>query len=104
MPSVSEDTETSNQNWGVTPEGTYGNVVVALGSTVPDRPDYMPRSQENPRVATHRVRDDFPHVRRFKLDVDSPEVATLLSIQASIVVVMTGRVQLLNIVFANLHC
>ena len=46
-------TNTSNQNWGVSPGGYYRNDAVACGSTVPARPAYAPRSPENLRAAAH---------------------------------------------------
>ena len=44
------DSNTSNQNWGVSKGVTYRNFVVAWGSTVTARLDYTPRSPDNPRA------------------------------------------------------
>ena len=62
------DCNTVNQNWGVTLRRPFGNITVALGSTVPDRPSYMTWSPENPRVAACRIRDDFCHISCCYLD------------------------------------
>ena len=53
------DGDNSNQNWGVQPGGPYSNAAMAWGTTVPECPDYMPRSPYNARAATCRVRDDW---------------------------------------------
>ena len=55
VPSCWGDADIYNHNWGVSPGVTYSNVAFSWGSTVPARPDYMPRSPENPRAAARRV-------------------------------------------------
>ena len=44
--------------------GPYSNISFNWGSTVPARPDYMPRIPFNPRAAAHCVCDDFLNCRR----------------------------------------
>ena len=50
---------TSNKNWGVIPGGPHINTSVAWGTTISDRPAYMPRSPFNPRAAARRICDEL---------------------------------------------
>ena len=52
------DEDTSNQKCLVIPGEPYSNAAVAWGSTVPDRPAYMPKNPENAHATAHRVCDD----------------------------------------------
>ena len=45
--------------WGDQPGGRYGGVEVPWHEAVPARPAYLPRSPENVRTTSRRVRDDL---------------------------------------------
>ena len=52
------------------------------GSTAPFRPDYMPRSPENPRAAAWYVRDDFLFQRRSDR-IQSPSISRFDTIKGA---------------------